>query len=93
MPGVNPCRFEWSPNELPDGYYTLRIASSGAPERLAAERTVRVAKMSTRRLVDGLDAARQATQSLDGQIAAHPDYLVALAATGTDWTPRCFDWQ
>jgi 4'-phosphopantetheinyl transferase len=26
-------------------------------------------------------------------LAAHPDYLAALAATGTDWTPRCFDWQ
>jgi len=25
-------------------------------------------------------------------LAAHPDYLATLAATGTDWTPRCFDW-
>ena len=26
-------------------------------------------------------------------LAAHPDYLATLAAAGTDWTPRCFDWQ
>jgi 4'-phosphopantetheinyl transferase len=26
-------------------------------------------------------------------LAPHPDYLATLAAAGTDWTPRCFDWQ
>lgn len=26
-------------------------------------------------------------------LGAHPDYLAALAAAGTDWTVRCFDWQ
>lgn len=25
-------------------------------------------------------------------LAPHPDYLAALAAPGTDWTLRCFDW-
>jgi 4'-phosphopantetheinyl transferase len=26
-------------------------------------------------------------------LATHPDYLATLAAAGTDWTQRCFDWQ
>jgi 4'-phosphopantetheinyl transferase len=26
-------------------------------------------------------------------LAVHPDYLACLAAPGTDWTPRCFDWR
>jgi 4'-phosphopantetheinyl transferase len=26
-------------------------------------------------------------------LAAHPQYLASLAAAGTDWTLRCFDWQ
>jgi 4'-phosphopantetheinyl transferase len=26
-------------------------------------------------------------------LATHPDYLACLAAPGSDWTPRCFDWQ
>jgi 4'-phosphopantetheinyl transferase len=26
-------------------------------------------------------------------LAVHPDYLACLTAQGSDWTPRCFDWQ
>jgi len=26
-------------------------------------------------------------------LTAHPDYLACLAAPGSDWTPRCLDWQ
>jgi 4'-phosphopantetheinyl transferase len=26
-------------------------------------------------------------------LAAHPEYLASLAAAGTDWTPRYYDWQ
>ena len=26
-------------------------------------------------------------------LVPHPDYLAALAAPGTDWTLRCFDWH
>jgi 4'-phosphopantetheinyl transferase len=26
-------------------------------------------------------------------LAVHPDYLACVAAPGSDWMPRCFDWQ
>jgi 4'-phosphopantetheinyl transferase len=26
-------------------------------------------------------------------LTVHPDYLACLAAQGSDWTPRCFDWR
>ena len=26
-------------------------------------------------------------------LAVHPDYLACVAAPGSDWTPRCFEWE
>ena len=50
---------------------------------------------------DGDETAAGKLEDADGRprlwtfvpLAVHPDYLACLAAPGSDWTLRCFDWR